>query len=545
MAIAFSSSVFADIVLIFITLGILAYLYIKHLYSYWSRRGVSNSLAPIFPFGNFKKTFLQKISIGELLNEFYNSTTQPFVAVYAGLRPMVIFRDPNLIRNVLTRDFQYFHDRGIYYDEKNDPLSAHMLAIGGEPWKNMRAKLSPTFTSGKLKAMFSTLVDSGVPLQKFLSKCAIENESVEMREVSAQFATNIIASVAFGIDINCIDNPDTDFRKYGRKVFELTLSNMMRQLISFISPGLMKFLRMRIFDKDVEDFMISVVKQNLKYREEEKVIRKDFFQLLVQIRNSNSVQRDDQWEVTVADDATGKALTIEQVAAHAFIFYIAGFETSSSTMSFCLYELARNPGIQQKLHEEIDAVLANHNGKLTYESVAEMQFLECCIDGKYRIQNCCFIHERNLTFYINYYLPETLRKYPPLPGLNRECSKDYTIPGTNVTIEKGTPILIPVYALHYDEQFYPNAKQFMPERFADANKRNFTEMPYLGFGDGPRGCIGMRMGKLQTKIGLISMLHKFRFELAKEMTNTELKISPKSFITAPIGGLRFNIKNRI
>lgn len=69
-------------------------------------------------------------------------------------------------------------------------------------------------------------------------------------------------------------------------------------------------------------------------------------------------------------------------------------------------------------------------------------------------------------------------------------------------------------------------------------------MPFVVFGDGPRGCIGMQMGKLQTKLGLISMPHKFHFELAEQMIHTRIKLSPKVFIISPIGGLHFNIKDR-
>lgn len=66
--------------------------------------------------------------------------------------------------------------------------------------------------------MFSTLLDCGEPLQKYINKMATANKAVEFRELAAQYTTNIIASVAFGIEVNAIDNPETEFRKYGRKV---------------------------------------------------------------------------------------------------------------------------------------------------------------------------------------------------------------------------------------------------------------------------------------------------------------------------------------
>lgn len=128
--------------------------------------------------------------------------------------------------------------------------------------------------------------------------------------------------------------------------------------------------------------MFDLVRQTLELREKHNIVRKDFFQLLVQLRNTGNVRLDDEWQTVITND-NNKTLNLGEIVAQAFIFYAAGFETTSSTLSYCLYELAKNPEIQQKIHEEIDEVLNRHDGTFSYDSINELTYLECCIDGLY------------------------------------------------------------------------------------------------------------------------------------------------------------------
>lgn len=154
-------------------------------------------------------------------------------------------------------------------------------------------------------------------------------------------------------------------------------------------PNLLKILKIKTTDPQVEEFILSVVKQNLHYRESNNVIRKDFFQLLVQLRNNGNVHLDDEWDTKIIDNEADKKMSINEVSAQSFVFFAAGFETSSSTMSYCLYELAKNPVCMKKVQDEIDEVIKKHNGKITFDAVNEMKYLDYCIDG------ICSIYKNN------------------------------------------------------------------------------------------------------------------------------------------------------
>lgn len=131
-----------------------------------------------------------------------------------------------------------------------------------------------------------------------------------------------------------------------------------------------------------------------------------------------------------------------------------------------------------------------------------------------------------------------------VPSLVRKCTKDYRVPDTDITLEKGTVINIPIFAIQRDAKYYPNPNQFEPERFSKENQHGKTplNMPYLPFGDGPRNCIGMRMGKLSTKFGIASMLLKFNIELDERHIGKELILGPTNII--PTTGIHLKFKPR-
>lgn len=211
-------------------LCVVAFALLSYIFGYWKRRGV-RQLTPYFPFGNISGVFLGKASFPQVCENLYERSKQwPLLGGYILLRPVLFINDPQLTKDIMVRDFQHFHDRGPYVDEVNDPLGGHLFSLAGEKWKHLRAKLTPTFTSGKLKGMFQTLVDTGIVLQDYIQTYAKDEDVVEIREILARYNTDNIASVAFGIKIDSINNPNEMFRQMGRKVGVLQISRLIRYL---------------------------------------------------------------------------------------------------------------------------------------------------------------------------------------------------------------------------------------------------------------------------------------------------------------------------
>ncbi|KAH0822299.1 hypothetical protein MTP99_012687 [Tenebrio molitor] len=512
-----SGSLTYDLVAVVVTALAGLVIYYKWSFTYWKRRGLEY-LEPSIPFGNSAKLFTAKCNFAEQFAQFYNEFKRKGLkhgGVFMFARPFYIPVDPAIIKNIMQKDFSHFVDRGLYVNEEVDPLSGHLFSLEGDKWKNLRAKLTATFTSGKMKMMFETMANCAKDLDDLTNQAAISREDLDIKEILARFTTDIISSCAFGVDSNSLKNPDTQFRYYGTRIFQNSAWENFKNLVQFMfPPKILDAVKFKTTKPDVADFMFNLVKKTVAYREKNNVYRKDFLHLLLQLKNKGKITDE---ESVVANGDKGKeiALTINELAAQVFVFFAAGYETSSTTMTFTLFELSQDHNLQDKLRQEINSVLAKHNNQITYDAIMEMTYMDQVIN-------------------------ETLRKYPPLAFLNRKCTTPYDVPGTNLHIEKGTMVVIPILGLHHDDEYYPEPSKYDPDRFSAENKNSRPSFTWMPFGEGPRICIGLRFGMLQSKIGLTALLSKYRVTLSNK-TKTPLAMDTKSFITTCDTGIWLNV----
>ncbi|XP_030746579.1 cytochrome P450 6a2-like [Sitophilus oryzae] len=489
------------------------YSYFHYSYMYWLELRVP-SLSPEFPFGDMKDPILRRQCMGEKIKEIYDFGTKHwynYIGLYFFSRKVFLPIDPELIKNILVKDFNYFSDRGIHYDEKYDPLSAHLFSIAGPKWKNLRAKLTPAYSPVKIKGMFDIMYKCAHEMMLLVGEIAMSGRPVDIKEIMARYSTDVIGCCAFGLDCNTMRDPDAEFRKMGKRAFTQTVGDLLKMVVIRSFPFLARLFGIGVFPKDVTEFFRRVVRETIEYREKNNVTRTDFMQLLVQLKQKGKVDEDTPTEEQKSETEPGTALTIDEAAAQAFIFFLAGFETTSTTTSFALFELSINFMYREKARKEISAVLEKYNGTMTYDALMEMKYLDQIIS-------------------------ETLRKYPPAPVFLRVCTKRYPIPDTDAYIEKGQSVLIPCYGLHRDDRYWHEPDIFDPERFSEKNKDKIVDGTYIPFGAGPRNCIGIRFALVQAKIALALFLMNFDFDLSPR-TKLPLKMETKGIILSPIGGL--------
>ncbi|EDV98208.1 probable cytochrome P450 6g2 [Drosophila grimshawi] len=505
---------FGTLLLLLIIILVSGYYFLRQHYDYWIRQDVPQ-LEPSLFLGNLGGLLSMQSNPADFIAQLYNhpdAQDKPFVGIHVFHKPALLLRDPALIKRIMVKDFPKFANRYSNSDYKGDPLgSQNIFFLKNPAWKEVRLKLSPFFTSTRLKHMFPLINEVGCNLDAYLRQQPLHNErarcfDLEAKELCALYTTDVIATVAYGVQANSFTQPNSEFRRHGRAIFEFSWKRAAEFTLVFFLPQLVPYLGFKVVPAEPTAFMRKTINYVIAEREKSKQPRNDLIDLLIDFKRS-SKNADNQF-----------VFEGDILVAQAVLFFTAGFESSSSTMAFAMYELARNPSVQQRLREEIKTALIASGGCVTQQLIESLEYMQMT-------------------------LQEVLRMYPPLPFLDRECTSDngYSLaPFHKFRVPKGMPIYIPAYGLHMDPQYYPEPRQFQPERFSARNRKEHTPYTYMPFGLGQHGCIGERYGFLLAKVGLVYVLRN-HLVTTSERTQRRMKLDPKAIILQAAGGIHLRL----
>ncbi|EFA04564.1 probable cytochrome P450 6a13 [Tribolium castaneum] len=492
-------------IVLFILACTICYFFVKINHAYWKKRGVVGP-KPSFLVGNLGKSFILKSSPGEIYTEIYRKYKDAsVVGLFRSETPVLLVRDPELLKEITTKSFQHFRNNDIDVDKKHDPLfGRNPFVLKGDEWKTVRAQLTPGFTSGKMKWLYSYLETNSKKMVEYILRVpeATNGQGYEAKELCIRYTLNNVGDAVFGIEGKCFEEKNSEFRKLSKEFLSPGSYGIIIMFLATLFPPITKIFPMRFVTKSVEKKLTNLVSDALKHRQVNNIVRNDFLHIISQLKKTN------------------QDFTDVDVTAHAAGFFADGSETSSIVMSFVLFQLSINPDVQSKLRAEVTEAFNNNNNNMPYEVVQDLPYLEAVIQ-------------------------ETLRIQPPIHSLQKLCTKSFTwtLKETNkpLVIEEGTPIIIPTHALQSDPQHFEDPESFQPERFLGENRENIKKCTHMPFGEGPRACLGQRFGLLQIKVGLAYIVKNFELSLNKK-TKLPLKYDPINPLVTPTGGLWIDFK---
>lgn len=449
----------------------ISYAYLKWHYSFWKRHGVPHE-DPHLIWGN-----IQGVGVKQTLADSVRDTYLKFrgQAKICGMFMMTtkftVICDFDLVKRILITDFEKFSDRGNYCNGAADPLSNNLVDQRVPEWRILRPKLQPMFSSAKLKGMVPIM---DVIVDKMLDRVkSFQGQQLNVAYMFDCLATDIINNCALGLDTNSFGSEPNEFMK-NSKMMIVPVQNPVLRLAPLMYNKFCERIGVRVIPLKISEFFFKLAQQSLEYRENKGIYRDDIFQSLMEMKNDS-------------------ALTVDEVAAQMFIFQFAGHGTTSRALTYATYELAMHPEIQETLRAELENVLRNEKGGLTYESFFVMNYLDRVVK-------------------------EVLRKYPPTRILTRRVTVDeYHLPGTSVRLKRGDLVTIPTLGFHYDPDIYPRPQVFDPDRFLSEVTQLRSTMAYLPFGEGHRICFGLRFALLEIKIVLCRILLEYRLERGDDL----------------------------
>ncbi|XP_054157200.1 cytochrome P450 3A8-like [Oppia nitens] len=437
------------------------------------------------------------MSIQQMILDNYKKYGKVYGA-YMGNKPALGISDPQLVKEMNIKDFHVFTDRQefLFGDELQDRALSNLR---GNEWKNMRSIISPTFSSGKMRAMHPIIIDCVHCLDEYLEPKAVNKETIEMKKTMGCLTMDVIAGCAFGTKIDVYnDRKPSEFVMNAQKVFTIGWRFLVFIILMSLGENVKKLIGFKLTPPSVTNFFTQAIQSIIVQRKSEKNVKhKDYLQLILDAKNKTLDTSDDkdigsensEQIYGQSDDKTDSKtinkidITDTDVLASSFIFFVAGYETTGSLLSLLFYRLALDEKCQQKLYKEIQRFDGQYDD---YETIAKMHYLEACI-------------------------AETLRLYNPVASTQRIASQDYTIESIGLEISKGCVVSFDVETLHHNPEYYPEPDSWDPERFMPYNRDKLVPYTYMPFGLGPRNCVGMRFALMEAKTATAYLVNKYHF----------------------------------
>lgn len=241
----------------------------------------------------------------------------------------------------------------------------------------MRATLSPAFTGSKMKLMFELIVECSEALVAYYREQGDDvAKEWDMKDVFARFSNDVIATCAFGIKVNSSSDRDNEFYRKGKEMMVFTnLKTRLKILGYSFAPRLMNWFGIDLISQERSDYFSGLIRDTVRTREANGIVRPDMVHLLMQSRKGTltNQQEDNQQQEDFESSRSQPAaiMTESEMIGQCLFFFLAGFDTVSTSMTFLAYELALNSDIQEKLYEEIVATNQSMNKRHHLRSPAD------------------------------------------------------------------------------------------------------------------------------------------------------------------------------
>jgi len=359
---------------------------------------------------------------------------------------------PDLIDYVLVRNPQNFlKDRVV--QNSRWLLGSGLLTAEDDAWKRQRRLIQPAFSRDRIADYARCMTDSAEQMLASWKAGTVVDIHQEMMSLTLR----VVVRALFGLET-------METGKISRSLNTIMLNSIGGRLLL---PPFVRYLPlsgMRDVRRAVGDMNAAVYEIIRQRRSGDKQASGDLISLLMNAR-----------------DEDGSKMTDQQLRDEVTTFLLAGHETTALTLSWALYLLSQSAAADEKLHQEMDRVLA---GKLP--SISDLP---------------------PLTF-VDSVIKETMRLYPPAWSVARTAIADFEL--EKYRIPAGANIVMSQWIMHRDSRFFSQPEEFDPDRWGRSASQNLPRFAYFPFGGGPRQCIGASFATTEAVLILATIARRYR-----------------------------------
>lgn len=406
--------------------------------------------------------------------------------------PMVMVNHPDYIQHVLVERGENYDKNAVIFRVVRPVLRKGLIANPDmELWRRQRRMMAPHFTPRTVAKFASNMTGEAVEMLRRWEAGGRTGEVLDVTDEIGQLALRIVNRSLFNADVGAV-------AQAFERAFQ-TANSILGAFFRFPFPPLgvptPSHLRLRRAISDMDEFVSAFINKRL----DEPAPENDDVDLLTLLLHS-------------VDEEDGKGMDLEQLHHEVLNICIGAYETTTNTLSWAFYLLARHPEIEEKLHAELDRMLGDRVA--TFDDLPKLTYTRMIVE-------------------------ETLRIYSPAYQFMRRAREDDEIDGYR--IPAGSNLLINSYFLHRHRDFWDDPERFDPERFTPEQIAQRPKHAYLPFGSGHRICIGKHFALTELTLVLATVARGHRLVLPEGAP----EVPPEALITLhPKNGIHLRLEHR-